>query len=103
VVFELVEVRRPKLAIGRQPVVELYEWLGPNAIQAALRLRARLDQPRVFEDAEVLRDSWLTEADAVDEFADGSFPLAEQVEDLKPPRLGQDLECSESHHRRKYF
>jgi hypothetical protein len=39
----------------------------------------------------------LAEADAVDELADRPFAVAEQIEDLQPPRLGQDLENGRLH------
>jgi hypothetical protein len=98
VVFEAIEVRRPKPAVGREPVVELHERLGPNAVEAPLRVRACFDEARILEDAEVLGDGRLAEPDAVDELADGSLALPEQVEDLNPPRLGEHLECSEGPH-----
>ena len=33
-VLEAIEVSRPELAVGGQPVVELYERLGPDPVQA---------------------------------------------------------------------
>jgi hypothetical protein len=94
--LEAIEVCRPELAVRREPVVELFERFRPDAIQAALRVRAHLDEPRIFEDAEMLRDGWLADAEAIDEVADRPFAVAEQVEDRQTARLGQDLECSES-------
>jgi hypothetical protein len=82
VVFEAIEVRGPELATRREPLIELFERLGSYAIEA-LRVRARLDQAGVLEDAKVLGHSGLTEADAVDELADGALAFAKQVEDLK--------------------
>jgi hypothetical protein len=98
VIFESVEMGRPELAIGGEPFIEVFERFRSNAVQAALRIRARLDEPRVLENAEVLGHSRLAEADAVDEFADRPLAVAEQIEDLKPPRLGQDLERREGTH-----
>lgn len=89
---------RPELAIGGQPVVELRERRRSDAVQAALRIRACLHEPRILEDAKVLRDRRLTEAEVVDEFADGPLAVAEQIEDREPPRLGQNLECGELAH-----
>jgi hypothetical protein len=103
VIFESVEVSRPQLAVGGEPLVELSEWLRPDAVQAALRIGARLDEPRLLEDAEMLRDGGLAEADAVDELADGPFTVAEQIEDLKPARLSQDLQRRQSVHRDEYL
>jgi hypothetical protein len=100
--FESVEVRCPKLPVRGQPVVELREWLGPDAIEAALRIRACFHEARVLEDAKVLGHSRLAEAEAVDELPDRLFAVAQEVEDLKPPRLGQDLQGSESSHDVEY-
>jgi hypothetical protein len=103
VVFEAIEVRRPEPAVGREPVVELCERLRPDAIQAALCFRARLDESSVLEDAQVLGHRRLADAEPVDELADRTLPVAEQIEDLKPPRLAQDLECSKLGHREEYY
>jgi hypothetical protein len=102
VVFEAIEVRRPELAIRREPVVELFERFRPDAVQAALRVRARLDEPRISENAEMLGDGRLADAQAVDELADRPLAVAEQIEDRQTARLGKDLECSESGDTNKY-
>jgi hypothetical protein len=88
VVFEAIKVRRPEPAVGGEPLVELGERLRPDAVQAALRIRAGLDQPGILEDAEVLRHRWLAEAELLDELPDGPLAVAEQLEDRQPARLG---------------
>jgi hypothetical protein len=102
VVFEAIEVCRPELAVRRKPVVELFERVRPDAIQTSLRVRAHLDEPRIFEDAEMLGDGRLADAEAVDELADRPFAVAEQFEDRQTARLGKDLECSESGDANEY-
>src|SRR4051794_15140876 len=92
-------MRRPELAVGRQPVVELCERLRPDAIQAALCIRARLDEPGVLEHAEMLRHGRLADAEAVDELTDRPFAVAEQIDDRQAARLRQNLERSESRHQ----
>jgi hypothetical protein len=76
-VFQSVEMRRPELAVRGQPLVEICEWLGPDPVQAALRVHARLDQPRISEDPQVLRDGRLAEAETLDELTDWSLAVAE--------------------------
>jgi AraC-like DNA-binding protein len=98
VVFEKVEVRRPQLPIRRQPLVELRERLRPDAVQAALRIGARLDEPGVLQDAEVLGHGRLAEPEVVDQLSDRPLALTEQIEDSKPPGLAKDLECRCSAH-----
>jgi hypothetical protein len=101
-VLEAIEVCRPELAVRREPVVELFERIRPDAIQAALRVRAHLHEPRIFEDAEMLGDGRLADAEPVDELADRLFAVAEQVEDRQTARLGKDLECSETGDANEY-
>ncbi len=99
-VFEAIKVRRPELAVGREPIVELCERFQPDAVQAALRVCAHIDEPRLLEDTEMLGHGRLADAEAVDELADRPFAVAEQIEDRQPARLRKDLECSESSHGR---
>jgi Family of unknown function (DUF6308) len=98
VLFEPVEVCRPELAIGGQPLVELFERLGPDPVQPALRIGTRLDEPRIPEDAEVLRDGRLTDTEPVHQLADGPFTVAKQIENLQPARFAEDLEGSTGSH-----
>jgi hypothetical protein len=87
-VFEAIQVRRPELAVGGEPLVELGKRLRSDAVQALLRLRAGLDEPGVPEDAKVLRHRWLAEMELLDELPDGPFAVAEQAEDRQAARLG---------------
>jgi hypothetical protein len=98
VLFELVEVRRPEPAIGGQPLVELFEGLGPDPVEPSLRIGARLDEPGVSEDAKVLRDGRLTDAEPVDQLADRPFTVAKQIENLQPAGFAKDLEGSTGSH-----
>jgi hypothetical protein len=75
-VFQSVEMRRPELAIRSQPLVEICKWLGPDPVQAALRVHTRLHQPRISEDPQVLRHRGLAEAEALDELPDRSLAIA---------------------------
>jgi hypothetical protein len=88
VIFEAIQVSRPELAVGGEPLVELGERLRSDAVQAALRIRAGRDEPGVLEDAEVLRHRWLAQTQLLDELPDGPLAVAEQVEDRQPARLG---------------
>jgi hypothetical protein len=96
VVLEAIEVSCPKLAIFGEPVVELCERLRPDAVEAALRVGAHIDESRLFEDAEMFGHGGLADAEPVDELADRSLSLAEQIEDRQPARFSEDLECGES-------
>jgi hypothetical protein len=98
VVFEAVEVRRPELAVRGEPVVQLRERFRANAVKAPLRFGARFDESGLLEDAEVLGDRRLTDAEAVDEVTDRPFAVAEQIQDLQPARFAKGFECGELGH-----
>lgn len=86
-IFQLVEVRGPQPAIGRQPAIELDQWLGPDAIEAALRVDARLDQSGLLQHPEVLGDGRLTDAEPVYELPDRSLPVPKNIQNRLPVRL----------------
>ena len=96
-------MRRPELAVRGEPFVELRERLGPDAIQAPLSVCARLDEAGLPQHAKVLGHRRLADPKAVDELADRPFSVTEQIQDLEPPRLGEDLQCNEFRaHVRQY-
>ena len=61
VALQGVEVGRPSPAVGRQPLVDLPQGLGPDPIDAALGVGAGLDQARLPQDLEVLGDGGLAQ------------------------------------------
>jgi hypothetical protein len=96
--FETIEVRRPHAAIRVEPLVELGQWFGSDAVEATLRVGPDVDETSLPEDPQVLRDRRLADAEPVDQFSDWSLAVAQQVEDLEPPGLAQGLE----HRRRRH-
>src|SRR5207244_4924549 len=55
-VVELLESLLPRAAVRRQPVVELLQGLGAQAVDALLRKRTHLDERGFAQDAKVLGD-----------------------------------------------
>ena len=98
VVLEAIEVRCPKGAVCREPVVELDERLRPDAVQAALRVSTHIDEPGVPEHTEMLGHRRLADAEVVDELADRPLAVAKQIENRQPARLGENLKCCEGGH-----
>lgn len=98
-VFQSIQVRRPELAISRQPLIELGQWLGPDPVEAALGVRTRLDNSSLLEHPKVLGHGRLAQAKTIDKLPDGSLPIPEKVEDGLPAGLAQRLEGSEGRHR----
>jgi hypothetical protein len=56
VTFESVDVVGPKASEGLEPRVDLLERLGPDAIDAPLRVHARFDEAGVSKHPEVFGD-----------------------------------------------
>ena len=96
--FQSIEVNCPEGAIRSQPVVERSKRLGAYPVQAALGVRAGLDEPRFLEDPKVLRDGRLTEVQVIDEVPDGSLSVTEKVEDGLAAGLAQDVQGCERLH-----
>ena len=101
-VFQPIEMGSPEPAIGSQPLVQVCERLGPDPVQAALRVHPRLHQPRIPEDSQVLRDPRLAEAKLADELTDRLLAIAKRLEDRYPVRLSKDLKCRKLLHHVKY-
>ena len=53
-VLQSIQMRRPQAAIGRKPVIQLGQWLRPDAVQPALSVGAGLDQSRLLEHPKML-------------------------------------------------
>lgn len=86
-ILQLIKVRGPQPAIGRQPVVKLGQGLGPDAIEATLRVDACLDQSSLLQHPEVLGDGRLADAEPIYELPDRSLPVPENVQNRVPARL----------------
>jgi len=60
--LEGVETDRPEAAKRRKPGIDLHEGFGPDAIEAPLGIDARLDEPGLTQDAQVLRNGGLRQS-----------------------------------------
>ena len=80
--------------IRLQPRVDLAERTEVEAIQALLPIDTGDDHAGLAQDAEVLGDAWLAEAQLGDELAHGRLAVAQDVQDLAAMRLGEDGEGS---------
>lgn len=79
--FELVDAGAPELAVRLQPIVELDERLGAQAIEPSLAVGAHGDEPGVAEDAQVLRHRRLAQRQSIDEDVHRLLSLAQRIED----------------------
>jgi hypothetical protein len=94
VVTEPVEARGPHPPVRGEPVVQLGQGLGAEAVPPAGPVDSDGDEPCLAEDPEVLRGLGLGQPQGIGELADELLTGAETVEDRAPDRLGQDLERS---------
>src|SRR5262245_6603165 len=92
-------MRRPELSVGGQPLVELGQRLGSDAVQPALRVAPDLDKLRILEDAEMLRDKGLAEAKAAGELPDRPLAVAKQLKDGYTAGLSKNLQRGRCLHR----
>src|SRR5581483_10146560 len=90
--FERVEPVAPRSAVGREPLVDLAQGLGPQPVDAPLAGGPDVDHPRVPQDAEMLGDGGLADPEGRDQLADRPLRLAQQVEDAAAVGLGEHLE-----------
>jgi hypothetical protein len=57
--FEFVEAGPPHLAVWFEPVVELHERLGAEAVEATLAVGTDCNQSCVAQNPQMFRDGWL--------------------------------------------
>jgi hypothetical protein len=103
VFFQAIQMCRPEPAVGRQPRIELGQWLWPDAVQAALSVRTRLDHSRFPEHPKVLRHGRLAQVELIHELSYRSLPIAEQVEDGLSAGLRENLEGRQGRHWQSVF
>ena len=87
-----VEPLRPETAVRSEPRVDLGEGSGVEVVPPLLRLLADPHQAGVAQHAQVLGHPGLADPQGVHQFAHGSVPIAEQVEDPAASWLGDDVE-----------
>ena len=84
--LERVEPVAPGRPVRREPFVDLAQRFGTQPIDAPLRVDPHLDDARVAQHAQVLRDGRLTDPERRDEVPDRALLLPQQVEDA--PAVG---------------
>ena len=85
-------MRCPQLAVRGQPVVELGQGLGPDAVEPSLAVNTRLNHACFLEDTQMFGNGRLSQRQPIDEIPHWSLAVPEQVENRLPGRLTQDLE-----------
>jgi hypothetical protein len=92
VTFEAVEPIPPRPPVGREPIVDLPEGLGPEAVEAALGIGPDLHQPGIEKHPEMLGHPRLADAQVGHEGADRALLFPKEVQDAATIGVGQDRE-----------
>src|SRR5262245_21854315 len=97
------------LAVMRQPALDRFEGVGPQAHEAPLSLDAPLDQPGTFQHLQVPGDRLGTDGEPRRHVADAELARRHEPFDNSPPdRIGESskqivqLRCTRGHHEAPY-
>jgi len=100
VAFERVEAAGQLGPVGLEPLVELSEGFGPQAVDPALGIPANLDEAGFAQDLEMAGHTGLMHADGVDELGDRTLAASYGVENAAASRFGdhpEDVELTLHH------
>jgi len=100
-VFEAIKVGAPHAAVRSEPVVELRQWFGTDAIEAALGVGADFHHAGVLQDTKVLGNRGLAEMELIHQFAHRPFPITDRLDNRLAMGLTQDLERGKCGHESK--
>ena len=90
---EVVEAALPLLAEGAEPAFDVGQRAADHeAPRAALGVPPRLDEPGLFEDAQVFGDRGLPQPERRRQLRDGGFSLGKAREDRPPGGIGEGRE-----------
>jgi len=92
VFHEAVEAGFPELTIVLEPVVCIAHRVGAQPADAPARVDFALDQPRIGQYSQVLRDGGPGNVERAGEFTDGRRALGQPREDCAAGRVGQGSE-----------
>jgi hypothetical protein len=87
--IEVLETFFPKPPVALEPPIHLSERLRAQLVQPLLGERLHVDEPRLFQDAKVLRHLRLVEMKAIADVVHGTWAGAKELDDAKAVRVGQ--------------
>src|SRR5580704_4807698 len=90
--FDPVELMAPVALEGGSPLMQRTDGIRVGSVKHVAAVAADADEADVFEDAQVLGDGRLLDAQAVDDFVDGAFLKDEVVQDVAAARFGDRVE-----------
>jgi hypothetical protein len=92
VAAQVVETLGPELVVVSNPIGDLAEGRGLDAVDAAPARFSRSDQPRAAEDREVLGKRGLAHVERGEELGGILLAIAEAIEDGPPGGIGDGVE-----------
>src|SRR5262249_22466656 len=90
--LERVDMRGPEAAEPSEPFVNFHEGLRSNAVEASLRIDARLDESGLPKHAQMFGDRGLRHSKPLLDLLHGPLRGREQAQDGPTVRLGDDGE-----------
>ncbi len=87
-----VEAGLPQASVWRKPRVEFDQTLGPQRVDAPLRVGMHMDEPRLAQDTQMLGCRRLRRLQRGGELADRPRGFEQQIEDPPARGLGEDRE-----------
>src|SRR5688500_12359136 len=103
--IESIEAPAPELLESTDPVVDRLESPGVEPVEALLSRLSHGHEPDLTQDAQVLGDTWLGDAERPRQFVHRALAPLEQREDAPTLRLGDGVEgvgggCGSCHDRK---
>ena len=81
--FQRIDMRRPEAAKRLEPGVDFHQRLGPDAVNAALRIDPGFDEARFAQYAQMFGDSRLTDLQQIDQFSHEARLFTDQIQKSK--------------------
>jgi hypothetical protein len=97
-IAQCIELVGPKLAVGCEPLVQLFERSRVQAVEPARSVDTDRYQPGIAQGLEVLADIGLGQVESFDERARRLLALAVQGEDVAANGVSQGSEDFHAHH-----
>ena len=88
------ESTTPQDSIGIQPLVDLDEWYGTEAVDPSLSVPAFVDLPGLTQDTKVPRNTGASDGQSLGELSCSRFVIAQNLMNSAATRVGQYLDIA---------
>lgn len=92
--MQRIEALLPERSVTREPVIDLGQRLGPQAVHPSLRVLAHIDQPSLTEHPQVPRDSWASDGQQTSQLAGAGLSFAQSLQNPPSAGIGERMQQS---------